>query len=147
MNGRPVRQRLSSIHACDAPCGCRVTRNTATLGRHQTPLNSDSPGRCPMIGRPVFSRTVFIVARFLVQRYRRHLSPRTAFVCAHRVQHGGHSCSSLFEDRLLNAGTASAFASLGQQLPACRAAKQTLAARGIRRDDNGKIIIPCVPFI
>jgi putative component of membrane protein insertase Oxa1/YidC/SpoIIIJ protein YidD len=60
---------------------------------------------------PFFDRSLRSIAVLLIGGYQRHLSPRKGYSCAHRIVHGGESCSeyvknvladkSLFEATLL----------------------------------------------
>ena len=61
--------------------------------------------------------------------YQKHLSPRKGFVCAHRVLHGGDSCSQYVKRVILAQGLLSAIPATRQRFQACKAAHQVLQAR------------------
>jgi putative component of membrane protein insertase Oxa1/YidC/SpoIIIJ protein YidD len=49
----------------------------------------------PLLDRPLRS-----IAISLIGGYQRHLSPRKGYSCAHRVVHGGNSCSEYIKNAL-----------------------------------------------
>ena len=60
--------------------------------------------------------------------YQRYLSPYKGFCCAHRVRHGGPSCSEYARQIILSAGWRRSLAAFRERLRACRAAAIQLAA-------------------
>lgn len=64
----------------------------------------------------------------LIQGYQRYLSPYKGFACAHRVLHGGVSCSAYWRDRLEAEGLCAAWPQFRDRLRACKLAAQTLQA-------------------
>lgn len=60
--------------------------------------------------------------------YQRYLSPYKGFCCAHRVRHGGPSCSEYARQIILSAGWRRSLAAFRARLRACRAAAIQLAA-------------------
>lgn len=80
--------------------------------------------------------------------YQRYLSPYKGFCCAHRVRHGGPSCSEYARQIILSAGWRRSLAAFQERLRACRAAAIQLAAdqdeqqRKKRRRDA---VLDCLP--
>ena len=70
-----------------------------------------------------------------ITAYQRHLSPRKGFCCAHRVQHGGPSCSEYARQTLIVYGLRQTMPLLRQRLRACREAARAFSAD---RDDEDK---------
>ncbi len=76
----------------------------------------------------------------LIRGYRRYLSPRKGFACAHRLRHGGESCSDyvqrLFSEERLERIPQAAL----QRFSAC-----VDASRRLRADRSGFrcVVIPC----
>ena len=68
-----------------------------------------------------------------ITAYQRHLSPRKGFCCAHRVQHGGPSCSEYARQTLIVYGLRQTVPLLRQRLRACREAARAFIAE---RDDE-----------
>lgn len=68
--------------------------------------------------------------------YQRHLSPRKGFCCAHRVLHGGLSCSESVRQAIATDGLWRALPVVRARLRACRAAAWLLAAR--QEDDAAR---------
>ncbi len=60
--------------------------------------------------------------------YQRYISPRKGFVCAHRVLHGGESCSEFLKQVTRTEGFWKAIQSLRPRFRACRAAGKWLRA-------------------
>lgn len=72
------------------------------------------------------------VARLLIwaiNQYQRHISPRKGFVCAHRVLHGGDSCSQAVKTAAANRGVFAAWDMGRHRFRECRAAARALASR------------------
>jgi putative component of membrane protein insertase Oxa1/YidC/SpoIIIJ protein YidD len=61
--------------------------------------------------------------------YQRHLSPRKGFRCAHRVLHGGESCSQHARARIASDGLIAGLSALRARLLSCREASVTLRSR------------------
>ncbi len=62
--------------------------------------------------------------------YQRHLSPRKRWACAHRVHHGGDSCSGAVRTLLLQRGLLGALAPTAGRFLACYRAAAALRALG-----------------
>ena len=73
-----------------------------------------------------------------ITAYQRHLSPRKGFCCAHRVQHGGPSCSEYARQTLTGYGLWQTVPLLWQRLRACREAARALIAGRDDEDDERK---------
>lgn len=54
--------------------------------------------------------------------YQRHLSPRKGFCCAHRVRHGGVSCSEYVKQAVLAEGVWQALPGIRLRFAECKAA-------------------------
>lgn len=70
-------------------------------------------------------------ASALIGLYRRHLSPRKGFRCAHAALHGGPSCSHAIEAIVNERGLLGGRAAIRTRFEACRAAAATLRAAGL----------------
>ncbi|MBZ4193869.1 MAG: membrane protein insertion efficiency factor YidD [Candidatus Contendobacter sp.] len=70
--------------------------------------------------------------------YQRYLSPRKGFCCAHRVQHGGSSCSEYAHQTLTGYGLWQTLPLLWQRLHACRDAAGALIAGRDDEDEERK---------
>jgi putative component of membrane protein insertase Oxa1/YidC/SpoIIIJ protein YidD len=57
-----------------------------------------------------------------IRGYQQWISPYKGFRCAHRVRHGGHSCSEFARLTILDHGIAAAWPAIRQQFRECRAA-------------------------
>lgn len=73
-----------------------------------------------------------------VVAYQRWISPRKGFACAHRLRHGGPSCSEFVKQRIAHEGLRAALASLRPRLDSCRAASLPLAASRPTRPDHAE---------
>lgn len=60
--------------------------------------------------------------------YQRYLSPYKGFCCAHRVKHGGMSCSEYAKQTLLHHGLWRAIAVIKQRFQDCKVAASVLNA-------------------
>lgn len=72
-----------------------------------------------MLSRP------FAVA---ITGYQRYISPYKGFCCAHRVKHGGVSCSEYVKQTLLHHGVWRAIPDVRQRFKECKAAALALSA-------------------
>lgn len=72
----------------------------------------------------IFSHAVAVA----ISGYQRHLSPLKGYACAHRVLHGGDSCSQYVKALILEKGPAGAVARVRERFAACRAANESLRA-------------------
>lgn len=70
--------------------------------------------------------------------YQRHLSPRKGYCCAHRVVHGGLSCSAFARQAITRDGLWPALAAIHNRLRACRAAARHLTTRRDRDEKRKK---------
>ena len=61
--------------------------------------------------------------------YQKHLSPRKGFSCAHRVLHGGESCSQYVKRVILEQGLWTAIPATRSRFAECKSANQVLQAR------------------
>ena len=68
-------------------------------------------------------------ASALITSYQKNISPKKGFSCAHRVLHGGESCSQYIKRIILKQGLLGAIPLSRQRLQACKAANQVLRAR------------------
>ncbi|APW59190.1 membrane protein insertion efficiency factor YidD [Paludisphaera borealis] len=64
----------------------------------------------------------------LIRGYQRHLSPRKGYSCAHRVKHGGESCSEFARNIFAHEGWRAGLGSLQARFVACHAASRSLNA-------------------
>ncbi|MBD1923041.1 membrane protein insertion efficiency factor YidD [Microcoleus sp. FACHB-831] len=79
-----------------------------------------------------------------ISAYQKYISPRKGFSCAHRVLHGGYSCSDYVKSVLGEQSLMSAVGISLQRFRSCNEASQTLRAT---KATGGCIIIPCcLPF-
>ncbi|MEI8381254.1 MAG: membrane protein insertion efficiency factor YidD [Planctomycetota bacterium] len=62
----------------------------------------------------------------LISFYQRFLSPHKGFCCAHRVLHGGPSCSVVVESILLERGAWSSWKDIWLRFRECQTAARTL---------------------
>ncbi len=62
----------------------------------------------------------------LISFYQRYLSPYKGFCCAHRVLHGGPSCSVAVKSILLERGAWSSWTDIWLRFRECQAAARTL---------------------
>ena len=93
---------------------------------------------------PVTSISVEPLARKIaidsIAAYQTYISPRKGFACAHRMLHGGDSCSMYIKRLLGEESLMSAVQMSHQRFKACVAASHTLKAT---KSTSGCIIIPC----
>jgi len=87
------------------------------------------------------NKTLNLIIRVMLRGYTRFLSPHKGHGCAHRIVLGGHSCSSYYEQALDDHRVLDATRLLCQRLRAC-----SEVARNTKGDD-GRVIVPCIPFI
>ncbi len=92
--------------------------------------NSDSTVRKAAIGTISF--------------YRKHLSPRKGFNCAHRVLHGGESCSERVLRAVQEEPLGTALGTTRQQFKDCAQANRTL--RNTRGNFRCIVLPCCIPF-
>jgi putative component of membrane protein insertase Oxa1/YidC/SpoIIIJ protein YidD len=83
-------------------------------------------------------KSVDRLALAAITAYQRHISPRKGFCCAHRVQHGGPSCSEYARQTLIVYGLRQTMPLLRQRLRACRAAARALMADRDDEDERKK---------
>ena len=77
-------------------------------------------------------RSTARAADTLVALYQRTLSPRKNFSCAHRVAHGGPSCSAAARDLLRTRGVARGVLPMVARFHACYRAAALLMASDVR---------------
>ena len=73
-----------------------------------------------------FSRQISVTA---ITGYQRYISPHKGFKCAHRVLHGGESCSGYVKRQIADYGLKAAFVKSQQRFKACKYANQILRSQ------------------
>lgn len=68
----------------------------------------------------------------LIRGYQRNVSPRKGWSCAHRVAHGGASCSAAVRDLVARRGVARAVVPTAARFVACYQAAALLAQTDVR---------------
>jgi putative component of membrane protein insertase Oxa1/YidC/SpoIIIJ protein YidD len=71
----------------------------------------------------------------LISAYQRYLSPHKGYSCAHRLLHGGESCSCYVKNALTETDLLTAIAQSKTRFAACTDAAETLAAQANSDDD------------
>lgn len=64
-----------------------------------------------------------------ISAYQKYISPHKGFSCAHRLLHGGESCSQYIKRMVAQAGLTEAIKASRQRFQECREANQILKAR------------------
>ncbi|BCL36425.1 membrane protein insertion efficiency factor YidD [Nostoc sp. MS1] len=77
-----------------------------------------------------FTRKIGIV---VIAGYQKHISPHKGFVCAHRVLHGGESCSAYIKRVISEEGLIAGWGKSHTRFQACKQANLTLQASQIKR--------------
>lgn len=77
-------------------------------------------------------RKTILVA--FINAYQRYISPRKGFICAHRVLHGGMSCSESIKAYMLCFGHVGVWGHVRRQFSACAQAHMVLLQ--IAQDEN-----------
>ncbi len=72
--------------------------------------------------------------------YKAYVSPHKGFACAHRMVHGGESCSTYIQRLLGEDSLMSVIGLSHQRFKACTVASQTLKATS---GSSGCIVVPC----
>ncbi|WP_456824480.1 membrane protein insertion efficiency factor YidD [Cellulomonas sp. P5_E12] len=72
------------------------------------------------------------LADSLIGLYQRHLSPRKGWACAHRVAHGGASCSAAVREILTRSGLVRGAVPTVARFVACYQAAQLLSTTDVR---------------
>ncbi|MBW4489424.1 MAG: membrane protein insertion efficiency factor YidD [Trichocoleus desertorum ATA4-8-CV12] len=72
------------------------------------------------------------VAASAIAGYQTHLSPHKGFSCAHRLLHGGDSCSQHVKRVILEQGSWAAILAMRSRFAECKVANQVLQARRTR---------------
>lgn len=76
----------------------------------------------------------------MIRIYQRHLSPIKGFSCAHRLRHGGLSCSEFGRQAFESEGMAGGWRSLRGRFKECRAAAIALrSGRLLMASDDGTV--------
>jgi Uncharacterized conserved protein len=88
-----------------------------------------TPTSIPSMQSTPLDRLSRQTASALINSYQKHISPKKGFSCAHRVLHGGESCSQYIKRIILKQGLLGAIPLSRQRLQACKAANQVLKAR------------------
>ena len=73
-----------------------------------------------------------------ITAYQRHLSPLKGFSCAHRVHHGGESCSQHIKGLVMEFGPRAAVVPARERLGACREANEALRAGMLGSWETGR---------
>ena len=74
-----------------------------------------------------------------IDGYKTYLSPRKGYACAHRVHHGGESCSTFIRAQIEGLGLFRALPSIRARFSACKLAAVALSdARGSGDQTNEK---------
>jgi putative component of membrane protein insertase Oxa1/YidC/SpoIIIJ protein YidD len=73
-----------------------------------------------------FSRRIVVTA---ITGYQRYISPHKGFKCAHRVLHGGESCSGYVKRQIAENGLKTGFFRTRHRFKACKEANQVLHAQ------------------
>jgi putative component of membrane protein insertase Oxa1/YidC/SpoIIIJ protein YidD len=73
-----------------------------------------------------FSRRIGVTA---ITGYQRYISPHKGFRCAHRVLHGGESCSGYVKRQITENGLKTAFFRTKHRFKACKQANRILHAQ------------------
>lgn len=68
----------------------------------------------------------------LIEQYQRRLSPRKGYACAHRVAHGGDSCSGAVRDLVRRRGVVRAGVPTALRFVACYRAASLLMPTDVR---------------
>jgi putative component of membrane protein insertase Oxa1/YidC/SpoIIIJ protein YidD len=76
------------------------------------------------------------IAIALIAGYQKHISPQKGFSCAHRLLHGGESCSQYIKRLIAQEGLVEAVRASRQRFQACREANEILNARSSYRCQN-----------
>ncbi len=76
-----------------------------------------------------FDRFSRHTASALISGYQRHISPKKGFSCAHRVLHGGESCSEYIKRTILEQGLLRTIPLSRKRFQACKAANRVLRVR------------------
>lgn len=76
------------------------------------------------------------IAIALIGGYQKHISPQKGFSCAHRLLHGGESCSQYMKRLIAQEGLVEAMRASRQRFQACRESNQILKARYSYRCQN-----------
>ena len=76
------------------------------------------------------------IAIALIGGYQKHISPRKGFSCAHRLLHGGESCSQYIKRLIAREGLFAAHRASRERFRTCREANQILQARYAYRCQN-----------
>ncbi|MGB0580437.1 MAG: membrane protein insertion efficiency factor YidD [Limisphaerales bacterium] len=77
----------------------------------------------------------------LIEFYQQYLSPWKGFSCAHRVYHGGHSCSEAVKNIIRDQGLFAGMAKIRQRFRDCGKAARSIRAKMIAKLDGPRIRI------
>ncbi len=91
--------------------------------------NADCSVQRGELRRLAFDSILARVLIWAINQYQRHISPRKGFVCAHRVLHGGKSCSEAVKQSAAELGVRGAWGMSRRRFRECRAAARSLASR------------------
>ena len=103
----------------------------ATITQTQARRAKGAPGQ-PRRANPLGRRIDVDTRRLAVAAiggYQRYLSPHKRFACAHRLLHGGESCSQYVKRAIAQQGLSAALSLARQRFQDCRTAHFTLKAR------------------
>nr|WP_313926652.1 membrane protein insertion efficiency factor YidD [Anabaena sp. FACHB-1237] len=80
-----------------------------------------------------------------ITRYQRYISPHKGFRCAHRVLHGGESCSQYVKRQVAENGLKMAFFQARKRFEECKQANQTLREMRFLRQHQLAMETPEIP--
>jgi len=123
----PPASRLESFAVDPIELAAPPTFDEPDHERFRITLDMASVLAFPMHGRAKLGFAARVLAA-LITGYQRYLSPYKGFRCAHRVLHGGLSCSAFAKQVLLRRGVVEAFLRMRRRFVACAAAAAILHA-------------------
>lgn len=78
------------------------------------------------------------IAIAAIKFYQKKISPHKGYSCAHRVYHGGDSCSQYVKNQIVSRGTWRGIGSLWNRSFECKAAAKILRLQRIQNDKDKK---------
>lgn len=101
-------------------------------------MPTDRIRRIRRIRRPARRSLADSLAMGAIAQYQRHLSPRKGYACAHRMAHGGESCSEHIKGLIARYGLMQAATLAPGRFRACRDAHLLLRAGANGGDDGAE---------
>jgi len=126
-SSRPFASRPDSFAIDPIQLAATPTFDEPSRERFRSSLDMASVLAFPMHGRAKLRFAARALA-VLITGYQRYLLPYKGFRCAHRVLHGGSSCSAFAKQVLLRRGVVEAFLRMRRRFVACAAAAAILHA-------------------